>query len=238
MSRRKHKKPAPAQRRRAEGPQAFNPALARQLRLGPAEPEPIDIQPPKEPPAEDDEMAAFRAAMGDVVPMADGKERYVADPDPQLRAPHTQRDEDLEALMHLTDLVGGVAEMDITFSDEYIEGAVHGFSPRLLHKLKRGDFPVQDYIDLHGLTQAEAEQQVRRFLIQSYNQGFRCVLVVHGRGLNSANNIPVLKERIPVWLSRGTVRRIVLAFSTARPYDGGTGAIYVLLRARGRVLMT
>jgi DNA-nicking Smr family endonuclease len=53
---------------------------------------------------------------------------------------------------------------------------------------------------------------------------------VHGRGLNSENHIPILKERLPVWLNRGPINKIVLAFSTARPYDGGAGAVYVLLK--------
>jgi DNA-nicking Smr family endonuclease len=136
----------------------------------------------------------------------------------------------LEAVAHLFDLVSGAVEMDITFTDEYIEGSVHGFSRKLMQKLKNGQFPVQDYVDLHGLTKPEAETRVRDFLIQSHRLGRRCVLVVHGRGLNSENHIPVLKEQLPLWLGRGPVRKIVLAFSTAKPYDGGTGAIYVLLR--------
>jgi DNA-nicking Smr family endonuclease len=103
-----------------------------------------------------------------------------------------------------------------------------------MQRLKKGQFPIQDYVDLHGLTKQEAEIRVRDFLLQSQRLGLRCVLVVHGRGLNSENHIPVLKERLPAWLSRGPVKKLVLAFSTARPYDGGTGAIYVLLRRRGR----
>ena len=71
---------------------------------------------------------------------------------------------------------------------------------------------------------------IRDFLLKNYQLGLRCVLVVHGRGLNSENHIPVLKERLPIWLTKGPVKKIVMAFSTAMPYDGGTGAIYVLLR--------
>ena len=122
--------------------------------------------------------------------------------------------------------------MDITFSDEYIEGSVTGVGRKVMRRLKRGQVPVQDHIDLHGLTKKEAEIEVRRFLVESHKRGLRCVLIVHGRGLNSPDSFPVLKERLPVWLNRGPARRIVLAFATARPYDGGTGAIYVLLRRR------
>ena len=99
-----------------------------------------------------------------------------------------------------------------------------------MKKLKRGRLPIQAHIDLHGFTKNDAEAAVRRFLINSHHRGLRCVLIVHGRGLNSPDSIPVLKERLPVWLNRGPARKIVMAFSSAQPYDGGTGAIYVLLR--------
>ncbi|MBW1765877.1 MAG: Smr/MutS family protein [Deltaproteobacteria bacterium] len=122
--------------------------------------------------------------------------------------------------------------MDITFSDEYMEGSVKGLGPKLMNRLKKGHFPVQDYIDLHGLTRQDAKKEVSNFLLQSHKNGLRCVLIVHGRGLNSPDSFPILKERMPIWLSRGSVKKIVLAFVTARPYDGGTGAIYVLLRKR------
>ena len=172
--------------------------------------------------------------MSDVQPLNGLKKRIMRVPDMSIRPPHPAPNDELETMAHLSDLISGTAEMDITFSDEYIEGAVHGFDRKLLERMKKGEFPVQDYVDLHGLTQQEAETRISDFLLQSHRVGLRCVLVVHGRGLNSENQIPVLKERLPAWLSRGPVKKIVLAFSTARPYDGGTGAIYVLLRKRKR----
>lgn len=132
----------------------------------------------------------------------------------------------------LQGLVGGASELDITFSDEYIEGAVQGFSRKLMKKLKQGELPVQDHIDLHGLSKQDAETEVTSFLLKSFRNGLRCVLIVHGRGLNSPENLAVLKEGLPQWLNRGRVRKMVLAFATARPYDGGTGATYVFLRRR------
>jgi DNA-nicking Smr family endonuclease len=133
-------------------------------------------------------------------------------------------------LAHLQGLVHGTLQIDITFTDEYIEGSVKGFSRKLMRKLKRGQFSVQDYVDLHGLNREEGEVKVKEFLLHSHARGLRCVLIVHGRGLNSPNSFPVLKEELPLWLNRGPIRKIVLAFSTALPHDGGTGAIYVLLR--------
>jgi DNA-nicking Smr family endonuclease len=185
---------------------------------------------------EPDDMGYFREAMSGVTPLGGEKARIARVPDVDARPVHQPNSGDLEVLAHLSDLVSGIAEIDITFSDEYIEGSVHGFDRKLMQKLKQGLFPVQDHIDLHGCTRQEAELRVTNFLLASYRLGLRCVLVVHGRGLNSEDQIPVLKERLPVWLNRGPVKRIVLAFSTARPYDGGTGAIYILLRRpRGRV---
>ncbi|MBW2169255.1 MAG: Smr/MutS family protein [Deltaproteobacteria bacterium] len=168
--------------------------------------------------------------MSDVDPLTIGKNMITRIPNPDIRPAHQIRDDDLEVMAHLSDLVSGIAEMDFTFSDEYIEGSVHGFSRKLMKRLKKGEIPIQDYVDLHGLTKQEAEIRIKNFLLRSQQLGLRCVLVVHGRGLNSEDHIPVLKERLPVWLTRGPVKKIVLAFSTAMPYDGGTGAIYILLR--------
>ena len=172
----------------------------------------------------------FREAMSDVTPLPGNREKVTRSPEINLRPAHPAPDDEQEALAHLYDLVRGSIEMDITFSDEYMEGSVKGFSHKLMKRLKKGQFPVQNHIDLHGLTQNEANIKVRDFLLQSYKLGLRCVLIVHGRGLNSPDSFPVLKEKLPIWLNRGPMRKIVLAFATAKPYDGGAGAIYVLLR--------
>ena len=177
----------------------------------------------------------FSEAMSGVTPLSQNNRRFAKAPDMETRPAHPPNSNDLEALAHLSDLVSGTAEMDITFSDEYIEGSVKGFDRKLMQRLKDGLFPVQDYVDLHGLKKQEAESVIKDFLLRSHRLGLRCLLVVHGRGLNSENHIPVLKKRLPIWLSRGPVKKIILAFSTAKPYDGGTGAIYILLkRARGK----
>jgi DNA-nicking Smr family endonuclease len=173
----------------------------------------------------------FSEAMTGVSPISKGNRRIMKLPDKDsLRPAHAPKNEELEVMAHLSDLISGAAEMDITFSDEYVEGCVKGLDPRLMQQLKDGLFPIEDHVDLHRLTQGTAETCVRDFLLNSQGRGLRCVLIVHGKGLNSENHIPVLKKRMPLWLSRGPVRKIILAFSTARPYDGGTGAIYVLLK--------
>lgn len=231
MTRKKH---PPQREARKQAPEPFNPAfrdlagikdgITQESKKGAEKAEPV----PR--PTEDHDIQEFLEAMSDVAPLSGSNHRIAPLPNIHMRPAHSASDEELDALTHLYDLVNGTAEMDITFSDEFIEGYVRGFSRKLMQRFKKGRFSVQDYLDLHGLTKQEAEVKVRRFLLQSYQLGKRCVLIVHGRGLNSENHIPVLKERLPVWLMRGSVRKILLAFATARPYDGGSGAIYVLLK--------
>jgi len=234
--RKKRKKPTSRQKGRPKEPQLFNPAfdslipLKEKQRVGSGGQKEKD--PPK-PRKEPGDRQYFLEAMSGVEPLKGPKRKIALSPDINIWPSHPAPDDELEVMAHLSDLVSGAVDLDITFSDEYIQGSVHGFDRRLMGKLKKGQFPVQDHIDLHGLTKQEAETRVQGFLRESYGLGLRCVLVVHGRGLNSENHIPVLKERLPTWLRRGPIRKIVLAFSTAMPYDGGTGAIYILLK-RGK----
>jgi DNA-nicking Smr family endonuclease len=180
----------------------------------------------------EDETSFFLNAMSGVAPISQDKEKAFRAGAARAKPSHPPPDDRKSAIAHLQGLVNGSVELDITFSDEYIEGAVKGFSRKLMVKLKRGELPVQDYVDLHGLTRQEAEASVNDFVHRSYKSGYRCILIVHGRGLRSPDSFPVLKEGLPMWLGRGKTGRLVLAFSTARPYDGGTGAMYVLLRKR------
>lgn len=172
----------------------------------------------------------FRLAMKDVVPLKHGKEdgfeldskkECVSDPKPVSISKHGE---------DFSNLVKESVAWDISFSDEYMEGAVSGVGPKTMKRLKRGEFSLQDFIDLHGLTKKEAESVVYEFIIQSHQKGLRCVLIVHGRGLGSIDNQPALKQELPTWLKRGALKRIVLAFVTAQPWDGGAGASYVLLK--------
>jgi DNA-nicking Smr family endonuclease len=141
---------------------------------------------------------------------------------------------DLDALDELRALVKGDRPFDISDGDEFIEGKVTGLDPGIVRKLRRGDYSVQGHLDLHGQTREEAKGAVELFLRDSRRGGKRCVVVVHGRGLHSRDQLPVLKEALKSWLGQGRLARHVLAFATARPSDGGAGAVYVLLRRPGR----
>ena len=182
--------------------------------------------------SEPDDARFFNEAMSDVTPLSGDKEKIIRIPSAYIRPAHPAPDDERDVMSQLYGMVKGSIEMDITFSDEYMEGAVKSVNQKIMKKLKKGKFAIQDHIDLHGLTKSAAEIEVRDFLIRNQWLGHRCVLIVHGRGLNSPDSFPVLKEGLPRWLGRGPVRKIVLAFATARPYDGGTGAIYVLLKKR------
>lgn len=218
-----------------KGKDIFNPAfkdLSSSLKKARKRKKAAAPEKPAETSGPVDDGHVFLQAMNGVEPLSADKTRFVPDPGPHKRPAHPAPDEEKETMTMLYGLVRGSVEMDMTFTDEYMEGCVKGLGRKFMKKLKRGEFPVQDHIDLHGLTRQEAEREVRDFLIQSHKMGLRCVLIVHGRGLNSPDSFPVLKEGLPLWLGRGSVRKIVLAFATARPYDGGTGAVYVLLRKR------
>jgi len=141
---------------------------------------------------------------------------------------------DLEAIDALRALVSGDAPFDLADTDEFIEGRVAGMDQNVVRKLRRGEFAIQGHIDLHGLTRDEAKREVDAFLRSSRAAGKRCVLVVHGRGLHSKDQLPILKDALRTWLATARFARHVLAFATARPVDGGAGAIYVLLRRAGR----
>jgi DNA-nicking Smr family endonuclease len=185
--------------------------------------------PSRAPPPRDDDAELFLQAMDGVLPI---QNRGAAAEPPRLPLPQRVND-DAEALASLAELVSGEGSFELADSAEYIQGSAADLDRRVVTALRRGDYPVQARLDLHGRTRVEAREAVEQFLTRSRREGKRCVLIVHGRGLNSADQIPVLKESVQSWLVQGRLGRGVLAFATARPQDGGAGAVYVLLR-KGR----
>ncbi len=158
------------------------------------------------------------------------KHRQKAGPPPVAWKTPELPNEDLEALRSLSDLVTGKAEFDLTYTDEYVEGQTRGLPPTLMEQLRAGRIPYQDHLDLHGYTILQAEAAVTRFILDSVALGRSSVLLIHGRGLGSKDGIPVLKRFLEDFLLRGPARKFILAFTTARPVDGGLGASYILLR--------
>ena len=123
-------------------------------------------------------------------------------------------------------LDGGVDPHELETGEELLFRRPH-VRPGDLRKLRRGHVPVAEEIDLHGLTADEAHEALAAFLTEAVARRSRCVRVILGKGLRSGPGGPVIKRRIGRWLRR---RDEVLAFCSARPVDGGTGAVYVLIK--------
>lgn len=183
--------------------------------------------PPAAPTLSEEEL--FQREMAGVRQLQTGAPARVPQPKP-APSPRAIVDPDAEALAELSDLVTGAGPFDLTNTTEYVEGAVVGLDPRLVRRLRAGEYAAQAHLDLHGLIAADARVAVDEFLARAFRRGYRCVLIIHGRGLNSAGKNPVLKKHLSTWLSHGSHARLVLAFTSARPCDGGAGAVYVLLR--------
>jgi DNA-nicking Smr family endonuclease len=184
--------------------------------------------PPPPIPEVVDEAAILREAYAGVRPLGGAPTGHRMPVVPEVH--RTVVSEEAEVLAALSDLVSGVGMFDLTETEEYVEGARVGLDPRLLTRLRRGEFAVQDHIDLHGMIQPDAKLALQQFVIKAVGKGMRTVLVVHGRGLGSPGGRPVLKHAAAQWLSHGEIGAHVHAFATAKPQDGGAGAMYVLLR--------
>ncbi|MDH4273493.1 MAG: Smr/MutS family protein [Gammaproteobacteria bacterium] len=98
-----------------------------------------------------------------------------------------------------------------------------------LRKLRRGQFAIQAQLDLHGMTTVAAADALGQFINDCLALGLRAVRIIHGKGHGSPQRRPVLKGKVGLWLQR---REDVLAYCSAPPQDGGTGVLYVLLRAQ------
>ena len=178
---------------------------------------------PEKPKISDAERRLFRDNLKDVRPLT-VKHHYQA-PRPKIKAVARQR------------LADDRQVLDDMFSDDFCPEDVEtgeellfsraGLQTRLMRQLRRGQLSVRAELDLHGYTVLEARQAVTEFLRDSLRHGDRCVRIVHGKGFGSKQKLPVLKNKVNAWLQQ---RDEVLAFCSARPVDGGTGALYVLLK--------
>ena len=173
-------------------------------------------------PIDDDDSRLFREAIGDVRRL----EPVAAPPAAAKPAPHPHMLEADEAAVpgELLDMAFDPAWLEVGEELSYLRD---GYSPKLLRQLKRGQFSVQDDLDLHQMNAAAAQASIVTFLTESKQHGRRCVRIVHGKGLRSRAAGPVLKGLTDRLLRR---RDDVIAFASARPMEGGTGAVIVLLK--------
>jgi DNA-nicking Smr family endonuclease len=138
--------------------------------------------------------------------------------------------DDLDAVMPLiatTDSGEAASLDDAVAGSAALSFQRGGVRIQVMRRLKRGLIPVDDELDLHGLTQTAARDALADFIAGSRDSGQRCVRVIHGKGYRSGARGPVLKTAVNLWLRRHID---VIAFASARAIDGGTGAVYVLLR--------
>jgi DNA-nicking Smr family endonuclease len=124
-----------------------------------------------------------------------------------------------------------------TFSDQYEPHTIgseeilsfrrSGIQHRLFSRLRNGHLQIEAELDLHGMTVAIAHHALAKFLQDCQSDTLRCVRIVHGKGWSSKNQKPVLKTKLNSWLQQDDN---ILAFCSAPIDDGGTGAVYILLR--------
>lgn len=188
-----------------------------------------------EPPVSDD-IRLFRAAVRDVKPLAPTAPTAPAatavsaarSMNPRKARRKAARAAAFEEADDLPLLAESVPEEDRVTGAEALSFRRPGVRTQTLRHLRRGLFPVEDQLDLHGLNQSAARDSLAEFIEHSRAAGYRCVRIVHGKGYRSGARGPVLKIAVNSWLKRcGDV----MAFASARVIDGGTGALYVLLRS-------
>lgn len=181
---------------------------------------------------DDDDISAFRQAL-----KAAGVRRIAsnqADPGKPRRnddAQQVRRQAAVESNTFATSGRTSDGRVEAVRPSEYLEFSVADLPWRTFSQLKRGQTAWQAGLDLHGYTLEEARAELESFLRDATSQGLRCVLVVHGKAWGTTADFPVLKSHTNAWLREWPG---VLAFCSATELDGGTGAVYILLRKRGQ----
>ena len=191
-----------------------------------------------------DDAQAFRAAVRDVKPLAHALHPAMPPPPGRRRKSAAAAQAAAVAQAAASGAWGLDARMPLIESTPLADTAVElttagasgadpasfqrgGVRTQVMRRLRRGLYPIEAELDLHGLTQVAARESLADFLAYSRAGGRRCVRIIHGKGYRSGARGPVLKVAVDLWLRR---HLDVMAFTSARAIDGGTGAVYVLLR--------
>lgn len=176
----------------------------------------------------DDEL--FKSEMDDVQEIKEFRALACDQPHRKMSAGTARPDPDREALAVLGRIAEGREPIHLPDTQEYVEWANPDYHDHIIPKLHEGHFSVQAYLDLHGCTVSEAEEELDLFFEESSRKSFSCVKIIHGRGLRSVKGARI-KNAVVKRLS-GHYRKDIVAFVTARQCDGGLGALYVLLKKR------
>lgn len=170
----------------------------------------------------DEERQLFRESVAGAKPLKAKKKAAPkrAKPLPRARFSDAEKRAVLEESLRLD-----LQDTD-AFTGEELWYARTGVQHALMRKLRRGQFSTRAELDLHGLRSEDARAAVAEFLHEARQRNFRCVRIIHGKGLGSGPKGPVIKQKLGGWLRQ---HKDVLAFCSARPVDGGSGALYVLI---------
>jgi len=170
------------------------------------------------------EKNLFVRAVGAVTTL-DHAPRVSLSPQPPKPLAHQQRIDDVNVLREsLSDDFDVSTLLD---TDDELSYRSQGIGTDVTQKLRKGHWSLQGQIDLHGLRSDEAREALGQFIRDATKRGWRCVRVVHGKGLGSPGKTPVLKSKVQRWLVQKTE---VLAFVQAKGSEGGAGALVVLLK--------
>ena len=173
-----------------------------------------------------EDRALFRSAVADARPLPPADRVLLTPPPPPALPLQSQRDEQAALAASLSDDIDVERLLE---TDAELSFRRPGIGPEVLRRLRRGQWVVQDELDLHGMRRDQARDALLGFIQHAQARDRRCLRVIHGKGLSSPGREPVLKHKVRGWLVQIDA---VLAFCQAGPRDGGAGALLVLLRAR------
>jgi DNA-nicking Smr family endonuclease len=170
-----------------------------------------------------EEIALFRDSVSDVKRVRSDK--IAQHPSPPAPVAHQTRLDKARVMDEILDFGFNSTELQ---PGDHLNFCRPGVQHAVMRKLRRGHYRVTAELDLHGMNTDTARRALIEFIQQAKAAGARCVRVVHGKGRRSNNRGPVIKPLVGHILRRSGD---VLAFCSARPVDGGTGAVYVLLKS-------
>lgn len=174
----------------------------------------------------EEEQQFFRDEVADVRPLKSEKRVETDKNKPSAKPGYHQDYSEPEESTNFN-ILSDPVDLHEAAVDDVLFFARSGIQQKVQKKLRRGEFPIEEELDLHGYTVAEAKTALQDFLYECKRQHIRYIRIIHGKGYRSEQKIPVLKSHVAYWLPQLSQ---VLAFSSAQPKDGGTGALYVLLK--------
>ena len=169
------------------------------------------------------ERDSFREAMSGVTPLSHDKAYHEVPPSKTVR----KKPEEDSLIIH--DPLSDELEVEEINAADILSFCRSGIQKGVFRKLRSGHYRISDELDLHGTTLKQAKKILVYYLQEAIQFEGCCVRIIHGKGHRSSNNKPVLKTHVNHWLSE---HDRVLAFHSTKPKDGGTGAVYVLLKTR------